>query len=89
MFERGLTIQEIAKERSLVHSTIEGHLAFFVSEGRVKIDSLLPDGKIDEIEQAINHVKGPLREVKMVLGSDCSYGDILLVQAHMKYMKEQ
>lgn len=89
LFEKGLTIQEVARERSLVNSTIEGHLAFFISEGRVKIETLLTEAKIEPIKQAISRVKGSLRDVKMALGSDCSYGEILLVQSHMNYMKNQ
>jgi hypothetical protein len=89
LFEKGLTIQEVARERSLVNSTIEGHLAFFISEGRVKIETLLTEAKTEHIKQAINRVKGSLRDVKMALGSDCSYGEILLVQSHMNYMKKQ
>ena len=89
LFEKGLTIQEVARERSLVNSTIEGHLAFFISEGRVKIETLLTEAKTEQIKQAISRVKGSLRDVKMALGSDCSYGEILLVQSHMNYMKKQ
>ncbi len=89
LFEKGLTIQEVARERSLVNSTIEGHLAFFISEGRVKIETLLTEAKTEQIKQAISRVKGSLRDVKMALGSDCSYGEILLVQSHMNYMKNQ
>ena len=89
LFEKGLTIQEIARERSLVNSTIGGHLAFFISEGRVKIETLLTEAKTEQIKQAISRVKGSLRDVKMALGSDCSYGEILLVQSHMNYMKNQ
>jgi hypothetical protein len=89
LFEKGLTIQEVARERSLVNSTIEGHLAFFISEGRVKIETLLTEAKTEQIKQAISRVKGSLRDVKMALGSNCSYGEILLVQSHMNYMKKQ
>ena len=89
LFEKGLTIPEIAKERSLVNSTIESHLAFFVSEGQVKIETLLPRDKIERIEQAILRKKSSFSEVKNELGADCSYGEIRLVQSHINYMKKQ
>ena len=50
MFLDGLTIAEIAKERGLVQSTIEGHLCFFVENGRLDINKLLSS----EQQQAIS-----------------------------------
>lgn len=88
LFEKGLTIPEIAKERSLVTSTIESHMASQVSAGRVKIEKLLPAEKIALIEQKINRMKNhSFKEIKHALGNNCSYGEILLVQAHMNQGK--
>jgi len=89
LFEKGLTISEIANKRSLVNSTIETHLAFFIAKGRVKIGDVLPGDKIKLIEQTINRMKSSFSEVKRALGGDCSYGEIKLVQAHMNFMKKQ
>ncbi len=88
LFKKGLTITEIAKERSLVNSTIETHLAFFIAKGQVKIENLVPEDKIERIEQTINRIKSSFGEVKRALGNDCSYGEIKLVQAHMNYMRK-
>ncbi len=87
LFKKGLTIQEIAQERSLVSSTIEGHLAFFVSAGQVKIEDLLPESKIELIKGTISRMKSSFSEVKRELGNDCSYGEIKLVQSHIHYLK--
>jgi GTPase SAR1 family protein len=89
LFEKGLTISEIAKERSLVNSTIETHLAFFIENGKVKIEDLLPKDKIAHTAQTINRLKSPFGEVKRALGNDYSYGEIKLVQAHINFLKGQ
>lgn len=43
MAEQGKTVAEIAKERGLVVSTIEGHLARGVESGRIKLSLIVPD----------------------------------------------
>ncbi len=89
LFEKGLNIEEIASERSLVNSTIETHLAFFIAKGEVNIENVLPKNKIELIEQTINRTKSSFGEIKRTLGSDCSYGEIKLVQAHINYLRKR
>ncbi len=84
LFKTGLTIPEIAKTRSLVHSTIEGHLTFFVSTGEVEVSELLPKEKIARIKQAFEKTPDtPFGDIKKSLGNNYSYGEIKLVQAHI------
>ncbi|OEU50388.1 MAG: helicase [Desulfobulbaceae bacterium S5133MH15] len=90
LFNKGSTIAEIARERSLVNSTIEGHLGFFISKGKLKIANVVKDGKREIIERTINDMEeGSLKEIKHALGSDYSYGEIQLVQAHLRFLKKQ
>jgi hypothetical protein len=85
MFEKGMGITQIARERELVAATIEGHLAHFVEAGKLAIDRLVPSDKQQRIEQELARVpKATLRDVKQALGTDVSYGEIKLVQAHQK-----
>jgi len=53
MFNNGLTIDQIAQERGLVQSTIEGHLVFFVETGALDINKLLSPEKQEAIEKAL------------------------------------
>lgn len=86
MFQAGLTIAQIAEERGLVKSTIEGHLAHFVEAGELEIGKLLSPEKQQAIAQKLIEMKNsPHKDVKIALGDDYSYGDIKLVQAHLKY----
>jgi DNA-binding NarL/FixJ family response regulator len=41
LFEKGLTLAQIAETRGLVLATIESHMAHWVETGRVAIDALL------------------------------------------------
>jgi len=85
MFNDGKTIVEIAKERSLVPSTIEGHLSFFVEKGELDINELLSAEKQQAIAEKLSAgYKGSLKEIKEELGSDYSYGEIQLMVAHQK-----
>jgi len=90
LFAEGLAIAEIAKERSLATSTIEKHLAFYIATGKLQIGKFVTDEKKEKIAQAINSMeRGSLRDIKNVLGSDCSYGDIQLVQAHFDFLNKK
>jgi hypothetical protein len=88
LFDKGLTVAQVAKERGLVVSTIEGHLVCFVEAGKLDILRLLSREKIELIERHLTTMKNrPLGEIKQALGDDCSYGEIRLVQAHRKYLE--
>ena len=90
MFERNVSIPQIAKERGLAVSTIEAHLAFFVETGELNIDSLVEVEKQQTIERKLTEVQGnSLREVKEALEDRCSYGEIRMVLAHLKYLEKK
>ncbi len=88
LFEKGLNVAEIAKERGLVETTIEGHLAFLVKKGEVQISALMTDEKRQAAEQKIGMLKGEsLTQLKTALGDDYSYGEIKLVKAHLSFVE--
>ena len=85
LFEQGLSISAIAAERELTATTIEGHLAFFVSTGELAIDRVVKEDIRRIIEQKIIEMPGKsLKELKTALGDACSYGAIKLVLAHLE-----
>lgn len=84
LFEQGLTVSEIAEQRSLTKSTIEGHLAFWVAEEKINLDGLVAAEKRKQIEQAFQQQgTASFAAVKQRLGKDVSYGEIKLVYAHI------
>jgi hypothetical protein len=87
LFEKGMTLAQIAEERGLARSTIEGHMAHWVEAGKIGIDLLLPPEKRRMIQQELSRLQGkPFGQVKQALGTDVSYGEIKLVQAHHKHL---
>ncbi len=89
LLEKGLTLPQIAEERDLTLATIEGHIAHFVERGKVAINTLVSPKKQQETEQEILQMSGEsLREIKLALGDNVSYGEIKLIQAHLKHLEK-
>jgi ATP-dependent DNA helicase RecQ len=86
MFRSGLSVKEIAENRAVNVSTVESHLARFVTTGEVGLDELVPVHKVEPIKDAVvkfNHT-GALSLVKEFLGDGYSYGEIRAVIASMQ-----
>lgn len=87
LFEQGLNIGEIAEQRQLMESTIETHMAALVEQGQVSAASLLSTEKLEELQKEIGAMEQkPLRTIKEILPRSVTYGEIRIVQAHIKYM---
>jgi hypothetical protein len=86
LFEKGLNISQIAAQRCLAASTIEGHLAHWVAQGRLTIDRVVAEDARNAIEQGVTHWDGVSYKVlKDSLDRTVSYGEIKLVLAYLKY----
>ncbi len=86
MFNQGLKIAQIAQERGLAISTIEGHLSFFVENGQLDIGRVLSPEKQRTIEKKLTtDPEKSLGELKHALGNDYSHGEIKLMMAHRKH----
>jgi len=89
LFKSGNSIEEIASLRGLSLITIEGHLAFYVQQGKLSIDQLIDTSKIPEIKKAIGQIGGKvLTPIKELLGDKYSYGEIRIVMAEMERPKK-
>ena len=82
LYQQGMSLEEIAKERSLVVSTIEGHLLPYVKSGDIPLEKLVPLEKIDRIKQVFqqNPEATGFSEIKAILGDGYSYGEIRFVK---------
>jgi hypothetical protein len=90
LFESGKTIAEIAKERQLTISTIEGHLAYFIENGTIEASSLMDAAKLDVIiKTRQQNPDARLSELKAALGDDFTYGDLQIAMAHLKQKTRQ
>lgn len=89
LYNEGKTMTEIATERNLTTQTIEGHLAHYVTTGKIKIDDLVSREKIVLIEPVLKEFEkgSSLIPIKEKLPSSIEYGDIRLVLAHLDHQK--
>ena len=82
LFEQGKTMEEIANERQLGLSTIEGHFAKLVQQEKIDITDILDPKRISEIESYLEDAEGKtLGILKEELGDKVTYGELKLVQA--------
>ncbi|MFN3916183.1 MAG: helix-turn-helix domain-containing protein [Flavobacteriales bacterium] len=85
LYNSGHTIDAIAKERSMAVSTIEGHLAKYVSNGQISVLAFVDETKLEHIIIAAGSTENKLMgEVKAILGDEYSYSEIKFALAHMK-----
>ncbi|WP_319588464.1 helix-turn-helix domain-containing protein [uncultured Desulfobulbus sp.] len=90
MLASGLSIMEIAQQRGLTPQTVEGHLAFFVKTGELAIDGLMPADRLRELEERITNIQArSIKDLKIALGDDFSYGEINLMLAHLEHRNNQ
>lgn len=83
MFRAGMSVVEIARERGVTNSTVENHLARFISTGEIALTDLVQKEKIEAIREAIIKFQGigALSPIKEYLGEHYTYGEIRAVLA--------
>ena len=80
LFKEGNKIIDIAKMRGLTFSTIESHLATFITTGEIQIEDLVSKNKIEIIAKAIEENAGNTSSyIKEKLGVNYSYAEIKAV----------
>lgn len=88
LFKEGKSIEEIAKERNLTISTIEGHLSTFISTGEVKIDELIQEKDRQLIlETATEFGWESLAVLKEKLPPHISFGQLRMAKAHVEFLQ--
>ena len=84
LFQAGNSIEEIAQKRTLTTSTVETHLAHFISTGDLNLDAMVDTEKQVTIKKGVDTWDGvSLKALKDRLGKDVSYGEIKMVMAEM------
>lgn len=85
LFKSGKSVAEIAGERNMAVSTIEGHLALYVGTGELNLDRLVEPKKTKAILAFIekNKTRG-MNEIRSALGNDFSYSEIRFVLKHLE-----
>lgn len=90
LYKQGKTIAEIAADRGLATTTIEGHLAYFIEQQELEITAIVKPEKIPPIQDVIEkYGDDKLAPLKEVLGEDYSYGEIKSVVSWMRAGKPE
>lgn len=84
LIDQGMTMEEIASERNLALSTIQGHIARFVEAGDYDASQFVAKEKCAVIEEYFRDTEDPsLGKAKEVLGDDFEFWELRIVQAGM------
>jgi len=89
LWDTGKSIDEIAKERSYVNTTIESHLAYYVGSGELDIEKFVDPEKIKSMTNVLE--KKPdagMSAVKEALGEYVSWSDLRFVFQHLSFIKK-
>jgi DNA-binding NarL/FixJ family response regulator len=81
LYQKGKSIEEIAQERGLVTSTIEGHLCKYIITGEIEAKALMEEEKLKNILSLITQETNGIGEIKAQLGDEYSYGEIKIAMA--------
>ncbi len=86
LFRQGKTIEDIAAEREMATSTIEGHLSRFVETGEIDVHTLVSDEDLSALLPYFTDNKDSLlREAFEYFDSKYSFGTLRIVQSYCKY----
>ena len=89
LFKSGKSIDEVAKSRGMVVSTIETHLAYFVETGELGIEKLVSPEKTTLISDW--YLRNPTLgsgAAKAELGDGVSYSELRFVWKYLVYTKQ-
>ena len=86
MLKDGKTVEEIAQARSLVLSTVEGHLAYYIAKGELEFEDVVGEKKAMELLLAIRTTKySGLVDLKSKVDKKFSYGDLKMALSELNH----
>ena len=90
LYKSGKTIPEIAKERSLVVSTIKSHLAEYVASGDIAITELMPEEKYLELRELMEKLTySGFGDLKSQIDEKFSFAEMRLVQSVPNFKRRE
>lgn len=87
LYEQGLSLDEICKNRGLKDTTIISHLAKLYADGKnVNLLKFVTKKEIDQVSNVLNDIKyeGALKPIHEALDGEIQYGKIRLALAYLK-----
>ncbi len=86
LFNDGNSLVEIAQQRNMSPTTIEGHLAAYIETGELSISKFIEPKRLATILQIIKQTGqvNALKPIKDLLSDEYTYGEIRFALAHYK-----
>jgi hypothetical protein len=89
LFKEGKSVSQIAEERKLSITTIEGHLAYYVATGEIPVNIFVSQEIADLIASHLEGVDDMRAgSVKEILGEKVSWSDIKFVINHLEFLRK-
>jgi hypothetical protein len=89
LFKTGKTTAEIASQRGLALSTIEGHLSYFIGTGQLDIHEFISAEKLSEMSEFFEKQDSfELTPAKEFFGERYTYSELRMVAEFIKRKKE-
>lgn len=86
LFQAKTPIKTIAEIRKLTTQTIESHLSKLISEGKISINDVLPNDKIDQLEYIfINYKEESLSPLKEKYGDEFTWSELKFYRAYLEF----
>ncbi len=83
-WQKGMKMDEIAKERVVTVGTVQGHMARLVAKGKIHVSELFTSGQIQKLSVIFENYGGEnLAELKEKAGDDFSYGELRIFKASL------
>jgi uncharacterized protein YpbB len=80
---QGMSLDEIARERQLSATTIEGHFARLIQQERIDLSEVIPEERIKELENYFDgYEETTVGALKEKLGDAVSWGELKMYQAY-------
>ncbi len=86
LIKEGFTAEQVAAERSLSLTTIQGHIAEFILSGDLELSKFMEEDKILLIKDYfLSNNRESAGDARRNLGDVASYSEIKMVLAHLKH----
>lgn len=90
LFKEGKTIKEIAEHREMAVTTIEGHLAYYIGIGELRLKQFVEKNTAKIIADFFNaNPEASLSAAKEKLDDTITYGELKFVRKHLEYLQKE
>lgn len=90
LYKNGKTLEQIANERAMTVTSVEGHLASFVASGEIQVSDFVSREKLMLIENYfIENATTLLAPAKAALGEAVTWADLRFVLKHLEFLRSR